>query len=201
MLASATPTAPPAGPAGGPPTQRDHLAALHARLDVTDAAVRALVAGLSPAQRLWRPTPDAWGIADCFEHLLTTAGLYHPRVAAALAAAPPAPADAAWRPTWFGRRFIAAAGPGGRPIRAFRVFVPPPAAPDAPERFLARQAELRGFVVAAAGRDLRAPKVPSPLSRFLTLRLGEALHMLVVHQHRHLLQAERVRAHPAFPAA
>jgi hypothetical protein len=92
------------------------------------------------------------------------------------------------------------AGPGGRPSAAFRTFLPPPARPDAPERLLAAQAELHALLDRAAGRDLRAPRVHSPVTRLLTLRAGEALEMLVVHQDRHLLQAAAVRREPAFPA-
>ena len=187
------------------PSTAQHLATLHARVDALDARVRALATGLTPAQRRWRPTPERWGVADCCEHLLTTNGLYLPRIAAALAAAPPPdPArDAAeWRPTWFGRWFIRAAGPEGRPIRAFRVFRPPPTpGDDAPERLLAQHAELRAQLRHAAGRDLRGPRVHSPLSRLLTLRVGEALEMLVAHEERHVRQAERARAEPTFPAS
>jgi hypothetical protein len=184
------------------PTVAEHLAALRARLAATAAALHAVADDLTPAQRLWRPAPERWGVADCCEHLLTVNALYVPRVAAALDAA--GPPDAArdarpWRPTWFGRWFVRTAGPGGRPIRTFRTFAPPPARPDAPERLLAAQAELHALLDRAAGRDLRVPRVHSPVTRLLTLRAGEALEMLVVHQDRHLEQAARVRREPAFP--
>lgn len=194
-----TSVAPPAAP---PRTHAELRAALARRLGAFDAALRALVGPLSAAQRLWRPAPDRWGVADCCEHLLTVNALYLPRLGAALDAAPPPdPAlDAApWRPTWFGRWFVGAAGEGGRPIRAFAVFRPPPPAPDAPERLLAQQDALRALLDRAAGRDLRAPRVASPLSRLIVLRAGEALEMLVAHQERHLAQARRVAAAPDFP--
>lgn len=190
------------------PTAAEHLAALRARLDAIDAAAHAVADDLAPARRLWRPAPERWGVADCFEHLVTTDAAYFPRVAAVLAADPtPEPARAAalraapYRPTWFGRWFVGAAGKGGRPIRARGPFVPPPARADAPERFIAQQAELRALLEAASGRDLRALSVTSPLTRLLSLRLGECLTMLVAHQERHLAQAERVRAEPGFPAS
>lgn len=193
------------------PTERAHLQRLRALLDENDAAATALTSGLTPAQLLWRPSPERWGIADCFEHLIATGVAYLPRVADALAAperrrASSTGADAArqeerlYRPTWFGRLFVRASGPEGRPIKTRGPFVPPPASPDAPARFLAQQDTLRTLLADAEGRDLRAIRIHSPLSRLLTLRLGECLEMLVVHEQRHLRQAERVREAPGFPS-
>ncbi len=190
------------------PTAAEHLTTLRDRLDAIDGAARALAAPLAAVQRLWRPAPDRWGVADCFEHLIATGAAYYPRASAALVADRPieparraALAGAPYRSTWFGRWFVRAAGPGGRRIRAPRPFVPPPAQADAPERFLVQQGELRAILAAADGRDLGAVRVPSPVSRLLTLRLGDCLAMLVAHEARHLAQAERVRAEPGFPPA
>lgn len=182
-----------------------HLARLRELTDAVDARSGALTAGLTPAQRLWRPAPERWGIADCFEHLVATGRAYYPRVGAAIAAATPAADRGRWaatdfRPTWFGGWFVRSAGPGGRPIRTRGPFVPPAATADAPERFLAQQATLRALLHDAEGHDLRAIRIHSPLSRLLTLRLGECLEMLVVHEMRHLDQAERVLDEPGFPA-
>jgi hypothetical protein len=180
-------------------TNGAHLARLRELAGEIDARTHALVADLEPDERLWRPAPDRWGVADCFEHLITTGLAYYPRVGEAITAAAPVAPEALrrwdeepYRPTWFGRWFVRSAGPGGRPIRTRGPFVPPPATPDAPERFLAQQCTLRGLIDRAHGYDLRAIRIHSPLSRVLTLRLGECLEMLVVHELRHLEQAERV---------
>ncbi|HEY0969739.1 MAG TPA: DinB family protein [Gemmatimonadales bacterium] len=181
-------------------TNGAHLARLRELTGAIDARTRALMGDLQPDELLWRPAPDRWGIADCFEHLVATGLAYYPRVGDAMSAARPvsaadrqAWADEPYRATWFGRWFVRSAGPGGRPIRTRGPFVPPPATPDAPERFLAQQCTLRGLIARAAeGHDLRAIRIHSPLGRLLTLRLGECLEMLVAHELRHLEQAERV---------
>lgn len=186
-------------------TNGAHLMRLRDLSGAIDARTRALVADLQPDELLWRPAPEAWGIADCFEHLVATGLAYYPRVGDAITAAEHAGRSkgTAWdgepyRPTWFGRWFVRSSGPGGRPIRSRGPFVPPPATPDAPERFLAQQCTLRGLIDRAHGHDLRAIRIHSPLSRLLTLRLGECLEMLVMHEMRHLEQAERVRGTAGF---
>lgn len=152
-----------------------------------------LVQGLGRDELLWRPAPDRWGVADCFEHLFSTGAAYHPRIRSALASAPPGDPSAVYRRTFFGRAFLYFAGPEGRVrIRARELFAPGPSRPDAPERFQDQQEELLDLIEEARGVDLRRTRVTSPLSRLLTLTLGECLEMLVQHQRRHLYQARRV---------
>lgn len=180
----------------------DHLDRLAAEAEGIGGEVRALTDGLTPDQLLWRPAPERWGIADCLEHLIATAAAYHPRIRAALERAPRADRSDLYRPRLFGRLFIRASGPEGKlRIRARGPFVPPPAGPDTPDRFLSRQAELLELVRASRGADLNRTRIRSPLSRFLSLTLGECLEMLVAHQRRHLQQAGRVRDAPGFAPA
>ncbi|GLC24752.1 DinB family protein [Roseisolibacter agri] len=186
-----------------PSTNREHLARLAALADANAAEAVRVVADLDAARLLWRPSPERWSVADCLEHLIATGVVYHPRIRAVLATATRDAAldDARWAPTWFGRLFVRAAGPHGRAVRARGPFVPPPGRLDACPRLLAQQRELRALIEDAHGTDLRALRIESPLSRVLTLRLGEAFEMLLAHQQRHLAQAWRVRQSVGFPAS
>ena len=93
------------------------LADLRTRLDAVDAAVGELVASLGDDERLRRPAPDQWGVADCFEHLITTGSAYYPIVRAVLGADATGVRDAhrsaPYRPTWFGAWFVRSASEGG----------------------------------------------------------------------------------------
>ena len=182
------------------PIPRDrHLDHLAERVAATTAAARALTEPLSERQRLWRPDPKTWGVADCFEHLLTVAGQYHPRVWLALSNSSRTP-DGVYQPSRFGRWFIHSAGPDGKvKLPAPRVMLPPPPAADAPERFLESQEELLRAIDAGRPLDLQSSVVQSPVSPLLRLSLGEALTMLTVHQQRHLAQARRVTEREDFP--
>lgn len=183
-------------------TCRAHLARLAALADASGADVRRLTDGLTDTELLWQPAPERWSIAACLEHLVATGAAYHPRIQAALAAAPRSSANAErpWRPSWFGRLFVRYAGPETRStrVRARGAFIPPPARADAPERLLAQQGELQALLADAPTADLRAIRITSPIARLVSLRLGEALEVLVVHQQRHLLQAWEV--HHALPS-
>ena len=188
---------------------KEHLSTLHATLEDTNIQTRDLVRGLSDAQRLWRPDPKSWGIAHCFDHLIVTGNLYHPRIRMALKLESMAdhPSDATLKGTfarsWFGRAFLWFAGPTSRVrIRTFRIFRPQKAPdPRAPEAFLKQQEELKELLEYSAEADLQTVRIVSPQTRFLTLRLGECLEMLVLHQQRHLQQAQRVTESEDFPKA
>ncbi|HEX2222643.1 MAG TPA: DinB family protein [Thermoanaerobaculia bacterium] len=164
-----------------------------------------IVSGLTERQLLWRPSADAWSIAECFHHLIVTNRQYYPRVQKAIEETRlrGLTRKGPFRPSWFGRQFIESAGPRIRfRIKAFKVFQPatqPPA--TSPQDFLEQQGTLVELIRLADGLDLSAIKVPSPALRFLALRLGEALTMLVVHEYRHLGQAARVKQAPGFPAS
>ena len=170
-----------------------HLDRVAAQARENVRVARDMVAERSSEDLLWRPEPAEWGVADCFEHLIATGQAYHTLIRQAMESAPTVAGEVSYRPRWFGRWFIRSSGPEGRiRVRARGPFVPRSTSPDAPDRFAALQDEFLELVDAAREKNLQAIRVPSPLSRFLALTLGECLELLVRHQQRHLQQAQRV---------
>lgn len=182
-----------------------HLEGLLREAEGVHPETEQIVSGLSAPQLLWRPSPDAWSIAECFDHLVVTGEQYYPRVRRAIEETRRRGLTrrGPFQASWFGRKFVESAGPKIRfRIKAFKVFRPAPQPPaDSHRAFLEQQATLIDLIHQADGLDLSAMRVPSPVSRLLTLRLGEALTMLVVHEYRHLGQAARVKQAPGFPSA
>lgn len=182
------------------PAQR-HLDGLHARLETVGEQVRALSEELRDDQLLWRPDPDRWGVADCFEHLIQSDSQYFPRLRAAIdGAAPAAEGERIYAPGLFARWFVRSVGPDGKmKLPAPKGFRPPPAGPDALERFLVGQRKISAFVEEARGIDLQSARLASPVSPLVRFTVGEALTLIVAHQERHLKQALAVREEPGFP--
>ncbi len=182
------------------PAQR-HLDDLEARLEAVGEQVRTLATDLRADQLLWRSAPDRWGVADCFEHLVTTDSLYFPRLRAAIdRAAPAAEGERVYAPGLFARWFVRSVGPEGRmKLPAPKRFRPPPAGLGAPERLLAGQRKVAGFLEEARGIDLQSARFASPVSPLVRFTIGEALALIVAHQERHLKQALAVRGEPGFP--
>jgi len=69
------------------------------------------------------------------------------------------------------------------------------------EEFVDHRRSLFRALEAADGLALDRVRVQSPFIRPLRFDLGIAFAMLAAHERRHLLQAERVRGAPGFPAA
>lgn len=191
----------------GAPSNDEHLAALRAALDPLEAEVHRLADGLTEEQLDWRPAPERWSIAQCFEHLVVSGARYHALIAQAI--------DRAWtrsltggtapyRPGVIGGWLVATFGDvtARRRFHAPRIFSPAARpAPGAPDRLIATQRELRELLHRAAGLDLTRVKTHSPATRLVRMNLGDALALQVVHMARHLAQARRVREDPAFPTA
>ena len=194
---SARSTAPAVRPGSAGMPSDPYLATIHEDARRVILRTRHLTSKLTPAEMAWSASPTSWSIAQCIDHLIVTGDVYYPRGRAAIEEgrrrgqiAP----SGTFRGTRFGRWFIYSAGPGARiRIKARPVFQPSanPAA-DVTERFTAQQETLLQLIRDAEGLDLRGIIITSPLSPFIKLTLGECLQMMVAHQERHILQANRI---------
>lgn len=183
------------------PELQQHLASL----DELRSDVRALTDPLNHAQFNWRAAPDEWSIGQCLDHLNVAGFLLLPRLeeavtqgrARGLTGTPP------FRYGIFGRLFSLLM----RPNPWLRFSSPAayvPAVQHEPEvvvpRFIDLQDRLGAVVRAADGLDLKHIRLSSPVNRLMHFSLGIWLEGTLAHEQRHIVQAQSVRAHEAFPA-
>lgn len=184
-------------------TRRVEVAASALSRLADDAQARC--GGLTAEQLNWRPVPDRWIVAQCFDHLVKVQSDYLPALRRL--------ADGTASPTlWerlspfsgsFGTLLIRSLSPDNeRKTKTIRKMQP--SASDLDGRVIARFAGHQRELVAAiralpAELDPRRVIVTSPLSPFVTYSLADALTILVVHGQRHFLQAERVLGAEGFP--
>lgn len=179
-------------------TAREHFDHLEEQAEAIAREAEELVAGLDREALFRQPAPEAWSVAHCLEHVAVTGDLYLPQLREGVEGARAVPlsdeGETEYRPSWFGRRYISAAGPEVRwRFKAPRPFRPPAVPPpDAVERFVSRHRELRGLLAAARRVDPNRSRVKLPTIPLLTLSVAETLALLVGHERRHLEQAKRV---------
>jgi hypothetical protein len=164
----------------------------------------ALVDPLNEIQFRWRPGPDAWSVADCLEHLNTTARLYLPTLDEGIADAIRRGlyAEGPYRYNLVGRLIVKSTEPPARlKLKAPRSFHPEPdrARNVIMAAFRAYQVQFIDRLRQANGLDLARAHASSPVARWLRIPLGSAFALMTAHERRHLLQARRVLASPDFP--
>jgi uncharacterized damage-inducible protein DinB len=161
------------------------------------ARADALVTPLTEEQFLWQPSPTAWSIAQCIEHLNITARMYLPRLDEGIAEAI--------------RRGLYGEGPFTLgPVGGFFVRTMEPPAKlklKAPASFQPGPRRGRSEIMAAFrayqvqfvdrlrqsnGLDLRRARVHSPAMRWVKMSLGSGFALMAAHERRHLWQAHRV---------
>jgi hypothetical protein len=171
------------------------LAQLVSELDRIEPRTRVAVTGM-PEAKFREPPPDGgWSVAQVFEHLCILNGSYlnGPLPGAVARARARGRSEKPWRPSFMGGWLTKAMVEGGKPLPTARLFRAGAAPREhAVDEFLAGIVRLRTLMLEADGCDLRV-MLSSPASPLLRLNLGDAFRVLVVHSHRHLAQAERVR--------
>lgn len=166
----------------------------------------AAFGGLSPEQINWKRSADEWSIGQCFDHLITANGTYFSlleRIAAG------ENKRTLWQrvpllPSLFGRLIIGAVSPeSARKVKAPRAFTPTASEVDASiiDKFRRHQDELLRLMKATEKFELEKIIIPSPVSPLITYSLLDGYRILVTHERRHFLQAERVMKSEGFPRA
>jgi len=179
-------------------TTAHFLAALHATVADLRTTVQTEFAPLSLALLNQRLAPTSWSILECLAHLNAYSCYYNDAFARALArpaAAPVAYMEVTY--SWLGRKSIAMMHPTNlNKQKALKRLNPlgSQLGSEVLAEFDQHQAQLLALLAQARQADLNRSAVPVEFFRLLKLRLGEALEFVVVHQQRHVQQAQRVRA-------
>ena len=190
-----------------PTIQSPHLRAFHARLLASCERARTRTAGLTDAQRNWKPAPDKWSIAQCLEHTLLGADLYGKHMAPAIERARNHRAafagDAPPRHTLAGRLILRMVEPTAkRTMKSPKDFVPSeshiPA--DIVDRFIQSHQRIAILATNCDGLNTNKIKFRNPEIPIIRVSVTDAFAILAAHAERHLAQAERVRNAPNFPA-
>lgn len=161
-------------------------------------------ANLSGEQINWKPGAEIWSVGQCFEHLIVTNSLYFPNIQKVF--------DGTHRNNFFSKIPFATGliaflmknslNPNQkRKMKTFKIFEPAKSniSKTIIKDFIENQREFIGLINAAKTFDVHKIKIAEPLSPTLNLRLGDAFEILLMHEQRHFLQAERIIKETNFP--
>ena len=144
-----------------------------------------------------KPREDAWSACECIEHLYITGQQYVPLITGLIQrhrVDRKTSGDTTLKPGRFARWFIKQAGPTNpKKLPAPKRFRPEPGNVDVAilGRFAEQQLVYSQLIDRAKGLPLNRGKFGSPITPLIRFTLGEALLLLIRHQQRHLIQAEK----------
>jgi hypothetical protein len=167
-------------------------------LDAADRDAKAVADGLSEQQGAWRPSPGAWSVAECLDHLAVANRVYLAPIVEA-AAAGRARGRMRRRPAlpgvigrWFANYLEPPVGMKTKNPAVSTPRTSPPLA-DSLTAFLESQAGFRDFIRTNADLDLAGIRFVNPFVRGVRFSLATGLHVITAHDRRHLWQAWNVR--------
>ena len=163
-------------------------------------AAEELVRNLTEAQLLWKPEPRVWSIAQCLDHLASAGRTELPSVRRAIIKARSKRSFGHgpfhYRSLTLGSVLLKVMGAGARlKFKAPKPYLPgdnkTPA--DVIHDFFLVQEELSDCIRQANGLHLVRTKVPVLNFKYIRLTLGQDLLLIVAHEQRHILQAQRIK--------
>jgi hypothetical protein len=187
----------------GPRSLTPEIEHFRKQFEQLSIAADALVAPLGDAAFAWQPAPDRWSVAQCLDHLNATARVYLPvmdeGIADAIRRSLYAPGP--FKYNLVGRVHVLLMHSTWVRARTSVAMYPAPNRPrhDIMAAFRAYQVQYIDRLRQASGLDLARAHVSSPLIRWLPMPLGSAFAMMIAHEQRHLLQAQRLIEMPGFP--
>jgi hypothetical protein len=171
-------------------------------LDDVAREARETFGGLDAKQLNWRPDARAWGVAQCFEHLLTANRLMVTAAQHALAHPPTFWQRVPLVPGFLGRQLVRSQAPQTtRKFTTSAAATPSQGAigPDVITRFAAAH-QARATWIQSLDPDTAARAImTSPFVKIITYSVLDGCRLMAAHDRRHFEQARRVMQAAGFP--
>lgn len=151
--------------------------------------------GLSEHEMNWKENATRWSMLECFEHLNRYSRFYHAQFEKVIASSLPQSSDVDAASTWLGKKFINMMHPKNTKKQKTLKHMDPLNSSlglGVLEEFMAHQKNLLAILEQASRVDLNKAKVSVEFLRLLKMNLGDALQFVIVHEQRHLQQAQGV---------
>jgi hypothetical protein len=146
----------------------------------------------------WKENPKRWSILECIEHLNRYSNYYHSEIKKAISRAiTESVVSHETKSTWMGKKFIAMMHPDNTAKhKTFARMNPIESAlkKEVVFRFLTNQQELLTILHDASKVDLNKASIRVEFLKILRMNLGDALQFVVVHEQRHIKQANAVKS-------
>ena len=168
------------------------------------STARNLFSTLTSQEFNWRPNRGRWSIAQCLTHLIISSKLYSDAILTAVSTPQPVwkVEPGPYQYGLFSRLMIKSLDPDNRRrYKAPRKFTPPLihySVDSVITEFESSGDRWEECLKCSNGLNLAKVKVTSPVMPLLRFQLGATFAMMVMHERRHLLQAQTVTTTAGF---
>lgn len=150
---------------------------------------------LTSEQLNWKAHSKSWSILECLEHLNRYSHFYHPEIKQRLQATPYTQALEYFNSGWLGNYFAESMLPREKlnKMNTFKSMNPLGSALDHAviDTFIRDQKQLLNLLDQARKVNLQKVKTAVSISKWIKLRLGDTFRVLIYHNQRHIVQANR----------
>jgi len=166
--------------------------------------VKTEFGALSPEQLNWKPAPERWSVGQCLDHLIVADCLYFPSLKKITEGNYSMTSWQRWSPfsSLFGKILVNQLQEKAKSkVKTAKIFYPTTSQINAGifDRFHKHLDTLLEYTYACKEVDLDKTYISSPVSKFITYSLRNAITILIQHEHRHINQALRVKGQKEFP--
>jgi len=144
-----------------------------------------------------RNSPSSWSILECLEHLNFYGDFYLPEIDARIKQSQTT-VNEEFNTGWLGNYFAVSMLPGENgklnKMKTFKVMNPihKKLSVNTIDKFLAQQQQMLELLERAKRMDLGKVKTSISISKWIKLKLGDTLRVVVYHNQRHVKQAANV---------
>lgn len=142
-----------------------------------------------------KPDLLAWNALECIEHLNLYGNYYLKEIHEALEIRPISPAEKIYKSGWLGNYFAKEMWPDekSKKTKTFKKMDPSGSdlGMEVLKEFEQQQFLMQELLEKSRNVDLMKIKIPLTISRWIRLRLGDILRIVIYHNERHIRQAIR----------
>lgn len=151
---------------------------------------------LSDEQLNAKPSPAAWSVLECLEHLNLYGDFYLPEIEGRIIKAKKTKSDPNFKSGWFGEKTVQDMLPKNGAVRKMKTFkdknpIHSSLNISVIDRFLKQQQGMLRLLDLAASVDMGNVKTKITLP-LITFKLGTTFRFVVYHNQRHIWQANNV---------
>ncbi|MES2645506.1 MAG: DinB family protein [Bacteroidota bacterium] len=145
-----------------------------------------------------KPTTASWSANECLQHLNSYGNYYLPAIEKAISAAQQTSPSNVFRTGWLGNYFTNLMKPGSENKPLKKMKAPKDHSPVSISEshtvistFIDQQEKILQLLEQAKLVNLESVRIPVSISKIIRLKLGDTFNFLVMHNTRHVQQAQK----------